>query len=138
MSSFICCVHRHVPCLPWAFLFFGVIGSSPIPRGSPLFGEIRSPNYPKPYPNDNSSSWDIQVPKGYVVKLAFKYFDLEPSESCFYDYVKVRAQTPGPVGAWRWQPRGHHVLWLFIHQASSDAFHKEREGVKDRNGRSKH
>ncbi|NXR25852.1 C1R protein, partial [Cinclus mexicanus] len=71
--------------------FFGVIGSSPVPRGSPLFGEIRSPSYPKPYPNDNSSSWDIQVPKGYVVKLTFKYFDLEPSESCFYDYVKIKA-----------------------------------------------
>ncbi|NXI13606.1 C1R protein, partial [Irena cyanogastra] len=71
--------------------FFGVIGSSPVPRGSPLFGEIRSPSYPKPYPNDNISSWDIQVPKGYVVKLTFKYFDLEPSESCFYDYVKIKA-----------------------------------------------
>ncbi|NWZ73851.1 C1R protein, partial [Acrocephalus arundinaceus] len=71
--------------------FFGVIGSSLVPRGSPLFGEIRTPNYPKPYPNDNVSSWDIQVPKGYVVKLTFKYFDLEPSESCFYDYVKIKA-----------------------------------------------
>ncbi|XP_057901202.1 complement C1r subcomponent isoform X2 [Melospiza georgiana] len=81
----------HVPCLPWVFLFFGVISSSPVPRGSPFFGEIRSPNYPKPYPNDNISSWDIQVPKGYVVKLTFKYFDLEPSESCFYDYVKIKA-----------------------------------------------
>ncbi|XP_057901201.1 complement C1r subcomponent isoform X1 [Melospiza georgiana] len=91
MSSFICCIHRHVPCLPWVFLFFGVISSSPVPRGSPFFGEIRSPNYPKPYPNDNISSWDIQVPKGYVVKLTFKYFDLEPSESCFYDYVKIKA-----------------------------------------------
>ncbi|XP_058680210.1 complement C1r subcomponent [Ammospiza caudacuta] len=91
MSSFICCIHRHVPCLPWVFLFFGVIGSSPVPRGSPFFGEIKSPNYPKPYPNDNISSWDIQVPKGYVVKLTFKYFDLEPSESCFYDYVKIKA-----------------------------------------------
>ncbi|XP_063004602.1 complement C1r subcomponent [Melospiza melodia melodia] len=91
MSSFICCIHRRVPCLPWVFLFFGVIGSSPVPRGSPFFGEIRSPNYPKPYPNDNISSWDIQVPKGYVVKLTFKYFDLEPSESCFYDYVKIKA-----------------------------------------------
>ncbi|KAF4804855.1 Complement C1r subcomponent [Turdus rufiventris] len=82
---------QNVPCLPWAFLFFGVIGSSPVPRGSPLFGEIRSPSYPKPYPNNNISRWDIQVPKGYVVKLTFKYFDLEPSESCFYDYVKIKA-----------------------------------------------
>ncbi|KAL2311380.1 hypothetical protein Nmel_003081 [Mimus melanotis] len=91
MSLFIFRVHRHVPCLPWAFLFFGVISSSPVPRGSHLFGEIRSPSYPKPYPNNNISSWDIQVPKGYVVKLTFKYFDLEPSESCFYDYVKIKA-----------------------------------------------
>ncbi|NXU37030.1 C1R protein, partial [Drymodes brunneopygia] len=71
--------------------FFGVLGSSPVPRRSPLFGEIRSPRYPKPYPNNNISSWDIQVPKGFVVKLTFKFFDLEPSESCFYDYVKIKA-----------------------------------------------
>ncbi|NXL94673.1 C1R protein, partial [Alectura lathami] len=69
--------------------FFGVIGSSPVPRK--FFGEIRSPDYPKPYPNNNISSWDIVVPKGYVVKLTFRYFDLEPSETCFYDYVKIRA-----------------------------------------------
>ncbi|NWW55687.1 C1R protein, partial [Ifrita kowaldi] len=71
--------------------FFGMINSSPVPRRPPLFGEIRSPGYPKPYPNNNISSWNIQVPKGFVVKLTFKYFDLEPSESCFYDYVKIKA-----------------------------------------------
>ncbi|XP_025936151.1 complement C1r subcomponent [Apteryx rowi] len=70
-------------------LFFGVISSSPVPRK--LFGEIRSPNYPRPYPNNNISNWDILVPKGYVVKLTFRHFDLEPSESCFYDYVKITA-----------------------------------------------
>ncbi|XP_069721936.1 complement C1r subcomponent [Phaenicophaeus curvirostris] len=79
----------HVPCLLWACLFFGVISSSSVPRK--LFGEIRSPGYPKPYPNNNISTWDIHVPKGYVVKLTFRYFDLEPSESCFYDYVKIKA-----------------------------------------------
>uniref|UniRef100_A0A8C5U1N5 complement subcomponent C1r n=1 Tax=Malurus cyaneus samueli TaxID=2593467 RepID=A0A8C5U1N5_9PASS len=72
-----------------AVLLLNLIGSSPVPRKSPLFGEIRSPGYPKPYPNNNITSWDIQVPKGYVVKLTFQYFDLEPSQSCFYDYVKV-------------------------------------------------
>ncbi|NXJ09855.1 C1R protein, partial [Odontophorus gujanensis] len=69
--------------------FFGVISSSPVPRK--FLGEIRSPNYPKPYPNNNISTWDIIVPKGYVVKLTFRYFDVEPSETCFYDYVKIRA-----------------------------------------------
>ncbi|XP_062450097.1 complement C1r subcomponent [Rhea pennata] len=70
-------------------LFFGVISSSPVPRK--LFGEIRSPNFPRPYPNNNISNWDILVPKGFVVKLTFRHFDLEPSESCFYDYVKITA-----------------------------------------------
>ncbi|XP_009460082.1 PREDICTED: complement C1r subcomponent [Nipponia nippon] len=79
----------HVPFLLGAFLFFGAISSSPVPRK--LFGEIRSPGYPKPYPNNNISTWDIHVPEGYVVKLTFRYFDLEPSESCFYDYVKIKA-----------------------------------------------
>ncbi|XP_065428854.1 complement C1r subcomponent-like [Chrysemys picta bellii] len=70
-------------------LLFGVVSSSPIPRK--LFGEITSPNYPKPYPNNNISSWDITVPKGFVVKLNFWQFDLQPSESCLSDYVKITA-----------------------------------------------
>ncbi|XP_067998163.1 complement C1r subcomponent-like isoform X1 [Melanerpes formicivorus] len=89
MPWFTCHVHRHVPFLLWAFLFFGVTSSSPVPRN--LSGEIRSPGYPKPYPNNNISIWNIHVPKGYVVKLIFRFFDLEPSESCFYDYVKIKA-----------------------------------------------
>lgn len=54
-----------------------------------LYGEITSPNYPKTYPNNNISTWDISVPKGYRVKLNFRLFDLEPSETCQYDFVKV-------------------------------------------------
>ncbi|XP_073168239.1 complement C1r subcomponent [Lepidochelys kempii] len=75
--------------LLWGSLLFGVVSSSPTPRK--LFGEITSPSYPKPYPNNNISTWDITVPKGFVVKLNFWQFDLEPSESCLYDYVKITA-----------------------------------------------
>ncbi|TFJ95815.1 glyceraldehyde-3-phosphate dehydrogenase [Platysternon megacephalum] len=63
-----------------------VVSSSPTP--TKLFGEITSPNYPKPYPNNNISTWDITIPKGFVVKLNFWQFDLQPSESCLSDYVK--------------------------------------------------
>uniref|UniRef100_A0A8C4WGV4 Complement C1r n=1 Tax=Gopherus evgoodei TaxID=1825980 RepID=A0A8C4WGV4_9SAUR len=70
-------------------LWLVLVISSPTPRK--LFGEITSPNYPKPYPNNNISTWDITVPKGFVVKLNFWQFDLEPSESCLYDYVKITA-----------------------------------------------
>ncbi|XP_053146763.1 complement C1r subcomponent [Hemicordylus capensis] len=72
-----------------AFLFEGV-HSNPVSR-LPLYGEVRSPNYPKPYPNNNITTWDITVPKGFKVKLTFRHFDLEPSEACLYDYVKIRA-----------------------------------------------
>ncbi|XP_034644563.1 complement C1s subcomponent-like isoform X1 [Trachemys scripta elegans] len=79
--------------LLWGSLLFGVVSSSPTPRT--LFGEITSPNYPKPYPNNNISTWDITVPKGFVVKLNFWQFDLQPSESCLFDYVKITADKKG-------------------------------------------
>ncbi|TFK04119.1 transmembrane protein 198-like protein [Platysternon megacephalum] len=75
--------------LLWGSLLFGVVSSSPTPRT--LFGEITSPNYPKPYPNNNISTWDITVPKGFVVNLNFWQFDLQPSKSCLSDYVKITA-----------------------------------------------
>ncbi|XP_039341747.1 complement C1s subcomponent-like [Mauremys reevesii] len=75
--------------LLWGSLLFGVVSSSPTPRK--LFGEITSPNYPNPYPNNNISTWDITVPMGFVVNLDFWQFDLQPSESCLSDYVKITA-----------------------------------------------
>lgn len=68
-------------------LFCGVEGSIYLPRK--LYGEVTSPLYPKPYPNDLEVTTVITVPTGYRVKLVFWQFDVEPSEGCFYDYVKV-------------------------------------------------
>ncbi|XP_072509958.1 complement C1r subcomponent [Notamacropus eugenii] len=60
-----------------------------IPIIHDLYGEVTSPMYPKPYPNNYDDTREIVVPKGYYVKLVFWQFDLEPSEGCFYDYVKI-------------------------------------------------
>lgn len=68
-------------------LFCRVGGSIHTPQK--LFGEVTSPLYPKPYPNNFETTTVITVPVGYRVKLVFRQFDLEPSEGCFYDYVKV-------------------------------------------------
>ncbi|XP_003223791.2 complement C1r subcomponent [Anolis carolinensis] len=68
---------------------FGVV--SPLPISKKLYGEVKSPNFPKPYPDNNITTWDISVPKGFRVKLNFWQFDLEPSEACQYDYVKITA-----------------------------------------------
>lgn len=54
-----------------------------------MYGEILSPNYPQAYPNDLQESWEIQVPPGYGIRLYFTHLDLEPSQNCEYDSVKV-------------------------------------------------
>ncbi|KAM8924079.1 complement C1r subcomponent [Pelodytes ibericus] len=69
------------------FLLLGTVTCSP--NKAPLYGVILSPNYPEPYPNNNQTTWDIAVPEGYYVSLNFLVFDLEPSENCNYDVVKV-------------------------------------------------
>uniref|UniRef100_A0A8C5KSW4 Complement C1r subcomponent n=1 Tax=Jaculus jaculus TaxID=51337 RepID=A0A8C5KSW4_JACJA len=70
-------------------LFFEV-GTS-IPTYQKLYGEVTSPLYPKPYPNNFETTTVITVPMGYRVKLVFWHFDVEPSEGCYYDYVKISA-----------------------------------------------
>ena len=72
-------------------LFCRVGGSVFTPRK--LYGEVTSPLYPKPYPDNFETTTVITVPTGYRVKLVFWQFDLEPSEGCFYDYVKVGGQV---------------------------------------------
>ncbi|KAJ7413596.1 Complement C1s subcomponent [Willisornis vidua] len=54
-----------------------------------MYGEILSPNYPQVYPNDVKESWEIQVPSGYGIHLYFTHLDLEPSQNCEYDFVKI-------------------------------------------------
>ncbi|XP_061684348.1 mannan-binding lectin serine protease 1 isoform X1 [Syngnathoides biaculeatus] len=55
------------------------------------FGSFQSPDFPANYPDDTLRHWEIRVPHGFRVRLHFSHFDLEPSESCQYDYVKVEA-----------------------------------------------
>ncbi|XP_072280795.1 complement C1s subcomponent isoform X2 [Pyxicephalus adspersus] len=56
---------------------------------SPIFGEITSPNYPQGYPNNAKESWNVQVPEGYGIRLYFIHQDIEPSDGCEYDSLKV-------------------------------------------------
>ncbi|XP_027976901.1 complement C1r subcomponent isoform X2 [Eumetopias jubatus] len=71
-------------------ILFCRVGAS-IPVSQKLFGEVTSPLYPKPYPSNFEKTTVITVPTGFRVKLIFWQFDLEPSEGCLYDYVKISA-----------------------------------------------
>ncbi|CAI5692414.1 unnamed protein product [Oreochromis niloticus] len=59
---------------------------------SGMYGSLRSPNFPEPYPRETQLRWNISVPDGFRIKLYFSHFDLEPSYLCEYDYVKVEAE----------------------------------------------
>lgn len=61
---------------------------------SGMYGILRSPNFPEPYPWETELRWNISVPNGFQIKLYFSHFDLEPSYLCEYDYVKVRLKGP--------------------------------------------
>uniref|UniRef100_A0A8C8ZLU7 Complement C1r subcomponent n=1 Tax=Prolemur simus TaxID=1328070 RepID=A0A8C8ZLU7_PROSS len=106
-------------------LFCRVGGSRPTPQK--LFGEVTSPLFPKPYPSNFETTTVITVPPGYRVKLVFWHFDLEPSEGCFYDYVKISADKknlgrfcgqPGsalgnPPGKKEFMSQGNKMLLTF-------------------------
>ena len=50
---------------------------------------ISSPNYPGNYPSNTNCNWTIEVPEGFTVSLQFNDFLIEPTSSCYYDYIKV-------------------------------------------------
>jgi len=52
-------------------------------------GVIKTPNYPKNYPERLQCTWKIEVPKGHTVTLVFLHFFIERNVGCSNDYVKV-------------------------------------------------
>ncbi|XP_057695061.1 mannan-binding lectin serine protease 1 isoform X1 [Corythoichthys intestinalis] len=73
--------------------------SAPSARLTELFGSFRSPAFPAAYPDETRRRWDVAVPVGFRVRLYFSHFDLEPSDSCQCDYVKVEAEDGSGGGA---------------------------------------
>ncbi|XP_069506704.1 complement C1s subcomponent isoform X2 [Ambystoma mexicanum] len=60
-----------------------------------LKGEIASPNYPNPYPENSRCEYRIQLEHGYQIVVTFQPndFDIEPGVGgrCIYDSLVVRA-----------------------------------------------
>ncbi|KAM3873246.1 complement component 1, r subcomponent [Diretmus argenteus] len=50
-----------------------------------MYGEVRSPQFPQPYPPNLLKQWDLSVPDGYQIQLTFTHLDIEPSTGCHYD-----------------------------------------------------
>ena len=41
-------------------------------------GYFSSPNFPDSYPPYSRCTWNIKVPSGYIIKVSFLYFKLDP------------------------------------------------------------
>lgn len=52
-------------------------------------GVIHSTNYPNNYPATQNCEWLIQVPVNHLVNLTFSDFDIEDTENCTQDYVRI-------------------------------------------------
>ncbi|KAI4896909.1 hypothetical protein NFI96_031595 [Prochilodus magdalenae] len=74
-----------------------------------MYGQVQSPLYPDPYAADLHTQWDLEVPPGYKIHLTFNYFNIEPSDDCYYDSLMVLY--------------GRKVLGKFCGQKSTDANH---------------
>ncbi|XP_053349501.1 complement component 1, r subcomponent [Clarias gariepinus] len=74
-----------------------------------MYGQVQSPLYPKPYPNNERRQWDLEVPRGYQLQITFNYLEIEPSINCYYDSLTVL--------------HGKKVLGKFCGQNSTDSHH---------------
>ncbi|KAL1787191.1 discoidin, CUB and LCCL domain-containing protein 2 isoform X2 [Sigmodon hispidus] len=55
----------------------------------PESGTLTSINYPHTYPNSTVCEWEIRVKMGERIRIKFGDFDIEDSDSCHLNYLKI-------------------------------------------------
>ncbi|XP_019303684.1 discoidin, CUB and LCCL domain-containing protein 2 isoform X3 [Panthera pardus] len=55
----------------------------------PESGTLMSINYPQTYPNSTVCEWEIRVKMGERVRIKFGDFDIEDSDSCHFNYLRI-------------------------------------------------
>ena len=69
-------------------------------------GFFSTPNFPSNYPQYSKCTWNITVPSGYIIKLSFLYFRLEPYQyiPCYYDAPGARVTVTNVASDDGYQP----------------------------------
>ena len=65
-------------------------------------GSFSSPNFPDNYPSYSRCTWNITVPSGYIIKVSFLYFHLDPYQN--HDRVTITNVASN---------EGHHPFQLY-------------------------
>ncbi|CAH3166501.1 unnamed protein product, partial [Porites lobata] len=69
-------------------------------------GFFSTPNFPSDYPQYSICIWNITVPSGYIIKLSFVDFQLEPHQyiPCYYNAQKARVTVTNVASDGQYQP----------------------------------
>ena len=69
-------------------------------------GFFSTPNFPNNYPQYSMCTWNITVPSGYIIKLSFLYFRLEPHQysPCYYNAPGARVTVTNVTSDDGYQP----------------------------------
>ena len=69
-------------------------------------GFFSTPNFPSNFPQYSTCIWNITVPSGYIIKLSFVDFQLEPHQyiPCYYNAQNVRVTVTNVASDGRYQP----------------------------------
>ena len=64
----------------FCFVFFLVAACTSGEYLNGFSGFFSTPNFPRNFPQYSRCTWNITVPSGYIIKLSFFYFRLEPNQ----------------------------------------------------------
>ena len=105
-------------------------------------GFFSTPNFPSNFPQHSKCTWNITVPSGYIIKLSFLYFRLEPYQyfPC-YNAPEARVTVTNVASDDGYQPFmlcGQlmlRCLWIFPNVAivRMDFHNKERKRERQNN-----
>ncbi|XP_076316353.1 cubilin-like isoform X1 [Tachypleus tridentatus] len=100
---------------------------------------LRSPNYPDNYPTLTVCHYEVGRVNSDICGLEMKFlkFDIEPSDSCVYDFLKVDDKklcgviTPEAVRVFMFQEERKTITFLSDGQATRPGFNIEVRQIKD-------
>lgn len=73
----------------WSFVFVFLGDGCGHTVLGPESGTLTSINYPHTYPNSTVCEWEIRVRTGERIRIKFGDFDIEDSDYCHLNYLKI-------------------------------------------------